>query len=464
MGAFDPQLSRISKLFLDRDHASADVALCKRKQFGVVLLCGADVGQSRTLQVAVLTAARIAVRCFPGAVRFVIEPQAASAPLLVWPGAGIAFSKAVEDLVGAGAALRPDEIGNSGRVIVFGNAPEPAGSLRVTFDGWIAKVGPTSSVKRLAEREFCSVTGVLAAALALSELFLSFAEISIQAGRRAVALSLWRPDLDARDPQAQGIPVEVLPDALWLLGLGHLGNAYLWTLGTLPYASPEKVRLMLFDFDKVEDVNVETGMLFGYDDVGQRKTRSCARWAESVGFQTRMIERPFDAAFRRRADEPGLAFCGFDSNEARRDLGAAGFLRVVESGLGGTPGNFETISVHTLPNSRPPAELWPELTEEEKEMLRKGQERTANENAAYLGLSKDACGRFDLAGKSVAVPFVGAAAAAIVVAEAIRLLHGGPAYSDMRLRLGTPSERSAIMVGNYSASDVAGLTFCDAQR
>ena len=62
--------------------------------------------------------------------------------------------------------------------------------------------------------------GCWRAALALSELFLSFAGISVEATRRTVGLSLWRPDLEMSDPEALGIPVEYLPRQLWLLGLG----------------------------------------------------------------------------------------------------------------------------------------------------------------------------------------------------------------------------------------------------
>jgi hypothetical protein len=52
----------------------------------------------------------------------------------------------------------------------------------------------------------------------------------------------------------------------------------------------------------------------------------------------------------------------------------------------------------------------------------------------------DECGRYDLAGKSVAVPFVGMTAAALVVAELLRILHDGPAYANLKLRLETPAK------------------------
>lgn len=56
------KLSRISKLLVDNDQLSVADARARREQFAVTLLYGSDVSLSRTLQIAVLTAAAIAVR------------------------------------------------------------------------------------------------------------------------------------------------------------------------------------------------------------------------------------------------------------------------------------------------------------------------------------------------------------------------------------------------------------------
>jgi len=117
--------------------------------------------------------------------------------------------------------------------------------------------------------------------------------------------------------------------------------------------NPGEANLFLNDFDKIEDENVETSLILTKEKIGHYKTRACAGWLDERDFETRIIERPFDGNFRRRADEPGLALCGSYSNPARRDLATAQFLRVVESGLGGTPDNFDTISLHTFPNPAP---------------------------------------------------------------------------------------------------------------
>jgi hypothetical protein len=56
---------------------------------------------------------------------------------------------------------------------------------------------------------------------------------------------------------------------------------------------------------------------------------------------------------------------------------------------------------------------------------------------------------------------VGATAATLVVAEAIRVLHDGAAYADIKLSLAALGGRVAPTTRNYSALDFAGLKFCD---
>jgi molybdopterin/thiamine biosynthesis adenylyltransferase len=457
------ELSRISKLFLDRDKVPATEALIRRQQFNMTLLCGADIARSYTLQLAVLTAASMATRCFPGAVRVALPSSLRSARLLVWPALKWTFGRALADILGADALTESTTEGMPSIMLVFGDAATSAKCLRVTFDGWVAKVGPTAEVPRLLEREYCTLAGILAAALAVAELFLSFADINIEAGRRVVALSLWRPDLDPFDPASLGMPVEYLPKDLWLLGLGHLGNGYIWALATLPYASPREAKFALMDFDKVIIENTETGLIFREEDVGQYKTRVFSQWLEHRQFGTRIVERRFDDKFRVQDKEARLALCGFDSNPARRDLKTAGFTRVVESGLGGTAANFDTINLHTLPNPRPVEKLWPDLLDGEVEKQQEHQEQVARTNKAYADIHDEECGRIEMAGKAVAVPFVGTAAGALVVAEVLRLLHEGVRFTDLKIRLGGFGNCSLPSAGIYSAKDFIGITSSEAR-
>lgn len=81
----------------------------------------------------------------------------------------------------------------------------------------------------------------------------------------------------------------------------------------------------------------------------------------------------------------------------------------------------------------------------------------------YARLEDDERGRRELAGKSVAVPFVGAIAGTLVTAEILRLLHGGQRYTDIKLTLGDLQRRSVRPTGPYGARDFVGLKYCDAR-
>ncbi len=447
----DPdEFSRISKFFLDRDQETPEQSLARRALQRVVVVCGADVAHSYTLQLALLTVAKTANRCFPNGVRVIIDKSLEKSHFLTVQFSSRTLMRELQLELGYDPVIESldSEVGTINHTFILGDVPQACG-LRITFDGWIAKVGPTSLVSRLPEREYCPLVGITAGALAVSEVFLEFAQVNIEAGSRAVALSLWRPDLEPSDSAAQGVPLEILPSCAWILGLGHLGQGYLWALATLPYATRDNVEFFLNDFDRAVAANVETGILLKKRDIGKFKTRVCARWLERRGFKARLVERRFGTNFRCDPSEPQISLCGFDNNVARRALGLAEFSRVVESGLGGTLGNFDAINIHTLPGTRNVNELWPDETTSEAESI-------ATNNSAYQDLA-DECGRIMLAGKAIAVPFVGATAGTLVVAEALRMLHGGPSFAQLKLRLGSPSVATAVSPGSYGSVDVGGL-------
>ena len=149
-----------------------------------------------------------------------------------------------------------------------------------------------------------------------------------------------------------------LPTKLWLIGLGHLGQAYLWGLGLLPYADPASVSLVLQDDDAITPSTESTSILSDRSLIGVKKARAMAAWAERRGFQTAITERLFDNATRRRPDEPCIALCGLDNAAGRRALDQVGFDFVVEAGLGRGHHDFRSLLVHTLPGALTATELW----------------------------------------------------------------------------------------------------------
>lgn len=66
-----------------------------------------------------------------------------------------------------------------------------------------------------------------------------------------------------------------LPSRLWHIGLGHLGQAYLWGLGLLPYRNPAEVALVLQSIDVVTDSTESTSILSDSTIVGKKRRE---RW------------------------------------------------------------------------------------------------------------------------------------------------------------------------------------------
>ena len=175
---------------------------------------------------------------------------------------------------------------------------------------------------------------------------------------RSTGLSLWEPRCDWRDKTAYGEPCRYLPKRLWLVGLGHLGQAYAWALGFLPYEDRSDVDLLLQDFDCIVKANGSTGMLSVDSLLGPRRARVVAGRLEALGFNTSITERRFDSATRRSVNEPSVALVGLDDPAPRRLLEGAGFDLIVDAGLGGGPRNYLDILIHSFPSGVAAANAW----------------------------------------------------------------------------------------------------------
>jgi hypothetical protein len=132
-------------------------------------------------------------------------------------------------------------------------------AVRATFADWCGGLVPAASGLRLAEIGTFTLAGVLAGAVGVAEIFQSVRGGTPMACRRSIGLDLW--DLH-RDWLRGGsaLSPERLPSEIWILGMGNLGQAYLWTLGLLPYGR-NPARLVLQDTDIVALSNLSTSML-----------------------------------------------------------------------------------------------------------------------------------------------------------------------------------------------------------
>ncbi|MDP3913163.1 MAG: hypothetical protein Q8R96_05435 [Bacteroidota bacterium] len=76
-------------------------------------------------------------------------------------------------------------------------------------------------------------------------------------------ISLWNLNSgdDWHKSENDGPEKPYLPRNIWTLGLGHLGQAYLWTLGLMPFDNPNLVQVLLQDADVVEPENIGSQVL-----------------------------------------------------------------------------------------------------------------------------------------------------------------------------------------------------------
>jgi hypothetical protein len=280
--------------------------------------------------------------------------------------------------------------------------------------------------------------------LAISEIFLGNFGCVIEAGSRVTGLSLWRPDLpwDAVDAAGIEAPIRHLPNEMWLLGLGHLGQAYAWSFSMLPFSDRNAVDVLLQDYDRLVSANLDTGLRSYNGDLRRLKTRVVNEFLEERGFQTRLVERRFDTGTRVQLDEPRIMLAGMDGKGPRHLLDQAGLDIVVDCGIGGGATNFDSITLNVVPNSHSvAAQLWPANDEEMRRRREQEAERLAASRDAYKSLREArGCGHVELAGRSIGVPFVGAVASTLAIAELIRRIAGAAQFDLIRLQLVTPHE------------------------
>lgn len=443
-------LNRVVKMALDSGEvATVDAGYELFRTYRLAVLIGPEVAISASHQAALLTIVNTARRSMLGGV-FVVGDLCG--PLLVaFPGC-CKLSQAIEYLGGRIVSCVPDGVAT----LVLGSADSQASrgpiSLAVTFQDWRGGVIPISDERRLGETDVIIPAAILAGAIGVSEVFQNLRG-NPMAGRRSTGLSLWLPEFSDWEAVPAGPVSIVLPSRLWLIGLGHLGQAYLWVLGLLPYKTPEDVELVLQDFDRLTQANDSTSLLTTPTLVGQQKARAMAAWAESRGFRTRMVERVFPGGIQIAADEPRLALGGVDNPHARATYEDAGFDCVVEAGLGAGPSEYLALRLHTFPASTSARKKWGEV---DGAATVQPPQPSAYARLAEEGM--DRCGLVRLASRTVGAPFVGATAAALVIAEVLRRLNGGKMLEVVDMTLRDLSSRTIVNSSNRVTSFNPGFT------
>jgi hypothetical protein len=414
--------SRVTKALTDAGRATSfSEAEDRLDAIRVAITVGDDQIATPAGQAAVLTAVATAHKCF-GRVSLIATRDA---PLIASLPLGRSLLKAARRL---GAATGKSTKTATHVIRIGAGARSTAWDIRCWWDRWLSGTrafdGGELGDSRLA------IAGVFAGAAAVRQIFACvLAAQNIR--ERDVSVSLWEPwnhaDLNHNGPKRFDVP-----DKLWLLGLGHLGQAFAWTLCFVPGTSDRLVVLQDDQFVREENEATSLLVLPGDGEMGKRKTRIVSPWFEAAGWRTQLIERRHLGDISITDADPPFLLSGLDRLEPRRVLARHGFPFMLDAGIGHGHADFEGIQLRTIAKGQPLERLW-EADDDESSADR---EKKLLERPAYAKL--DQCGKVSFAEASVAVPFVGAATGALAVAQVIRLasMHATPLL--LQIQLGAP--------------------------
>ena len=265
--------------------------------------------------------------------------------------------------------------------------------LRVGRDGFALTPGASF----ISEPDSSVEAGVAGAGAALNQAFQHIYRRAPQAGLREMPFKL------------PGDSWSAAARSQWLIGLGHLGQAYLWTVMLRPALQrPAMVRLT--DDDKVSASSLSTCLLVDATDVGRQKTDAVAERLEALGVTVLRdsVRLALDAGPVESAHP--LCIVAVDNLTLRKALDRLHSSCVLEAGIGDGVDGFTRVQAHAFPSKRLACDIWT------------GNDLKASRavdisKPAYRSLlreSGDECGTTLVAGRSVATPFVGAFAGAVL--------------------------------------------------
>ena len=415
---------RLMKLLVDSGEClTLETAVETFAGYGVHVVLADDIACSPVQQVIALTVINTAARSFQGNVHV----TAPSDLVLTAPGfEGITFS-AFTSWAGVNPSCTSTEAWPQIQVGSHNdNLAECA--LSPWACGWAFGIGRRASSATSSALPLFVPACVAAGALAVSEAFSILRRDNPYAGRRPVSFSLWTMNAGATQPP-EGVSL-ASDSGLWLVGLGHLGQAYCWALSMM--ANVVKGPLVLQDQDVVTTSTITTSVLSAPTDINRKKTRIVADWMERRGFETYVLERRFDAATRVAASDPTTALFGVDNPSARRACEGAGFSLVLDAGLGSGYKDFRSLRVRAFPGASAADELWSSVEGSSIGPL-------APAYRALLTQGREPCGVTTLATRAVGAPFVGCYASAVLLAELLRRRAGQTGASVLDVSLRNPS-------------------------
>lgn len=383
-------LNRTMKLAMDEGKA-ASYADAERlfRTFRLRIAVGRGFSAAPAAEAAVLTLLNAARKTFLGGVELVGEHQERCT--MAWfrgrtlaevaNGFGVLCGEVGVDsdsptiVVGAEPSGTPFDLGL--RLDASGFTLDPEGGSGWTMDASVS-------------------VGVAAAGAAINEAFQRVYRDRPLAGARRVRFDL--PIATRREEHRA-----------WLIGLGHLGQAYLWTMALQALPS-ERLLLKLTDYDEVTLSSLSTCLLVDMADIGRSKVDAVAEKLEQIGFGVVRDTAKVVLDTGTVVSDYPMVLVAVDNIGLRRGLDRLHASRIFECGIGEGTEGFTRVQMHAFPGRRPARDVW------------QGEDPRASRvvdisQVAYQSMlreSGDECGTTLVASRSIATPFVGAFAGAVL--------------------------------------------------
>lgn len=232
------------------------------------------------------------------------------------------------------------------------------------------------------------------------------------------------------------------PRNIWSLGLGHLGQAYLWTLAFMGVKKPAALTFLLQDYDDIGPENIGSQVLTLDEDVCQVKTRPCVRFLEAIGFKTRLIEKPFEKGDSLSDWMKDFTFLlnGVDNIPTRKNLDKTSLGLFLDGATNGKLSLFDSFTMKNVTRiDKSPDDMWRKADD--------GQEEILHVNLYKRFKKEHQCGVLTNIG--ISTPFVGLFSSTIVISEMLRSIDKGKVYLIVSLQLRDLDSIIAIEDGEY---------------
>lgn len=359
-----------------------------------------------SMQAALLTAVNTGLRCFQGGVYIHATTDEKIKSLL--GNTTNDFDKNITNL--GGVYVNNFSLPDYSFVLYFGiNIQNANNALEVVAGSWIGGVHTKDSQYLNDHDKSLPMGGILAGSLAIGKAFLYCSNNSRSSYIENTVVNLW--DLSDVDLKVKPT-IQYFPKKLWLLGLGHLGQAYVWALSMLPSAVLSEMEVLLQDIDHASISNWESSLLTNESDIGKKKTRIAAEYLERHNTSISIVDRKYDKTFQRQEHEPRILICGLDNVEARKAIDHSNYSLIIDCGLGGDIASYDHMKIQVFPNiNKHSDEVWNNIPEGPK-----------SKNLSKMYENAFGCGYTD---KGISTSFVGAFASAFVIAEIIKSFNDG---------------------------------------